>query len=44
LWTARCEEPVEPGEAVRVERVEGLRLTVSRLPQEAPAAPQPTSV
>jgi membrane-bound serine protease (ClpP class) len=44
LWTARCDEPVEPGEPVRVERVEGLRLTVSRLRQETPTAPRQATV
>ena len=30
IWNARSEEPVEPGEAVRVEAVDGLTLVVAR--------------
>ncbi len=44
LWSARCAEPVEPGEPIRVEQMEGLRLTVSRLPQETPTAPRQVTV
>lgn len=37
LWQARCEEGAEPGEAVRVTNIEGLRLTVEKV--RPPAAP-----
>jgi membrane-bound serine protease (ClpP class) len=30
LWQARCAESAEPGEHVRVERIEGLTLIVTR--------------
>ncbi len=30
LWQARCDEGADPGDAVQVEAVEGLTLTVSR--------------
>jgi membrane protein implicated in regulation of membrane protease activity len=30
LWRAHCEEGADPGDSVRVERVEGLTLFVSR--------------
>jgi len=30
LWQARCDEGAEPGEHVRIERIEGLTLIVTR--------------
>ena len=31
LWQARCDEGAEPGEQVRIERIEGLTLVVTRI-------------
>jgi membrane-bound serine protease (ClpP class) len=36
LWGARCEEGADPGDAVTVERVDGLSLVVSRAGSPAP--------
>ncbi len=30
LWQARCDEGADPGETVRIDRIEGLTLVVSR--------------
>jgi membrane-bound serine protease (ClpP class) len=36
LWQARCDEGADPGDAVRVENVDGLTLVVSRVDSRAP--------
>lgn len=36
LWRARADEPVAPGERVRVQAVDGLTLTVAPDPKESP--------
>jgi len=30
LWQARCDEGADPGETVRIDRIDGLTLVVSR--------------
>jgi membrane-bound serine protease (ClpP class) len=38
IWNARCDEPAEPGETVRVRGLQGLTLLVER-DQESVSAP-----